>query len=194
MRAAVADWGFEPSLVWEPVPASEITALPEEQISRWWPRRALSPLKDIERREDLLLEEPRPADVAVLPGRNLTSEFLSREAEERKLKSLIEHFFRNPLSWEMHEPTPVTWDTQLATLRFIDLLPDDVALPRVAPDGEGGITLHWETPDHRYHLGGVDGWRLHFVFDAGQAHARYIDDVSFSGDEIPDQILQLLKE
>jgi hypothetical protein len=98
------------------------------------------------------------------------------------------------LSWAIREAAQVTWETQLATLRFIDLLPDDVKLPRVAPDGEGGITLHWETEDYRYHLGGVGDWQLHFVFNAGQAHARYVDDVTFNGDEIPDQILQFLKE
>jgi hypothetical protein len=194
MQVAVADWGFAPSEVWEPAPVSEkAVRVAEERISRWWSRRATSPLVEIERREELTLQEPLPVDVAALPGRNLTMELLEREAEKRKLKSLIEHLFHQPLSWGLDEPTKLTWGTQLATLRLIDLLPDDIALPQVAPDGEGGIALHWEMPDHRHHLGGVDGWRLHFVLDAGQAHARYLDDVQFNGDAIPDVVLQSLE-
>lgn len=194
MTATVADFGFEPSLVGQPAFASEDIGPVEEQIFRWWPRRKPSFVDRVEYRENLALVDPEVADVAVLPGRNLTAALLLRENSLRKIKSLIESFFYEPFSWGTDEPTAITWETQLASSRFIDLLPDDVVLPRVAPDGEGGVTLHWETQDHRHHLGGVDGWRLHFVFDAGQEHARYVDNIKFDGDEIPGQILQSLKE
>jgi hypothetical protein len=193
MTATVADFGFEPSLVGQPAFASEDTVPVEEQVFLLWPRRKPSLVGEVEYRENLTLVNPGTADVAVLPGRNLTADLLLRQNNLKKIKSLIETFFREPFSWGTHEPTEITWETQVASSRFIDLLPDDVALPRVAPDGEGGVTLHWETQDHRHHLGGVDGWRLHFVFDAGQEDARYVDNIKFDGDEIPNQILHSLQ-
>jgi hypothetical protein len=151
-------------------------------------------LVDIERREDLQLDETLAPDVAALPGRVITMNLLLREASRKSLESLIDHFFSQPLSWGIDEPTRMSEDTRLAASRFIELLPDELPLPQIAPDGEGGLALHWERQGHRHILGSVDGWTLHFVLDAGQAHARYFDNVAFSGDRIPELILDILTQ
>jgi hypothetical protein len=127
-----------------------------------------------------------------MPGRNLTMELLSRETNKRMLKSLVERLYHEPLSWGIEEPATVPVDTILAALALIELLSDNVVLPQIAPDGEGGLALRWETLDHRFHLLGVDGWHLHFIFNAGRADARYFDDLRFSGDAIPSEIVALL--
>jgi hypothetical protein len=194
MMTAVADFNFEPSLVGQPALASADTAPVEEEVFAWWQRRKPPLVGEVELRGDITLSDPGYEDVAVLPGRNLTADVLSRQDSIKKMKSLLEILFHQPLLWGMDAFVEITWETQAASSRFIDLLPEDVAIPRVAPDGEGGLSLYWETQDHRHHLGGVDGWTLHFVFDAGQGNARYLDNVLFDGDEIPDQIVQGLRQ
>ena len=191
MGAALADWGFQASLPWEPDLASDPT-LAEERVLQWPPPRTLSLLSDIERREDVQLEEASSADVAALPGRVITIDLLLREATKKCLVSLLDRFLTQPLSWGVDEPTRISEDTRLAASRFIELLPDEVPLPQIAPDGEGGIIMHWAQQGHRHILGGVDGWQLHFVVGAGLPHARYFDSVTFSRERIPEQILDSL--
>jgi hypothetical protein len=191
---AIADPNFQPSPIWQAGLASEdIATFEEPNLARRRPREAVLWM-GIEHRENILLDKLRAFDVAVRPGQSITAAFLAREAQKSKLKSLVEHFCRDYFSWGALETPMVSWETRLAVSRFLELLPEEIACPQIAPDSEGGVTLHWETLDHRHHLGGIDGWRLHFVFCAGQEDARYIDDLKFNDDEIPDEILQLLKE
>jgi hypothetical protein len=170
IAAVLADWGFEASSAWEPVPASDAT-LVEGATFRWssLPNR-FSRRSDIERREDVQIEEASTTDVAALPGRIITTDLLRREANKRHLASLIDYFLHQPLTWGPEETSRISHDTRLAASRFIELLPDEVPLPQIAPDGEGGIVMHWEQQGARHILGDVDGWRLHFVVDAG--HGR----------------------
>jgi hypothetical protein len=193
MEAALAE-GFEPSGAWELVPASDPISSAEQAFPRPSPRRVRWRLFDIERREDIQLDETPAPDVAALPGRVITINVLLREANRKSLESLINQFFSQPLSWGIDEPTRMSEDTRLAALRFIELLPDELPLPQIAPDGEGGLVLHWERQGHRHILGGIDDWKLHFVLDAGQAHARYFDNVAFTGDRIPEPILHILAQ
>jgi hypothetical protein len=193
-EVALADWGFEPSGAWEVVPASDPISPTEQVLRRPSPRRVWWRLVDIERREDLQLDETLAPDVAALPGRVITINLLLREASRKSLESVIDQFFSQPLSWGIDEPTRMSEDTRLAASRFIELLPDELPLPQIAPDGEGGLVLHWERQGHQHILGGVDGWKLHFVLDAGQAHARYFDNITFTGDRIPQLILDVLAQ
>ena len=189
IEAAIADWGFQPSRAWEPIVAAEVEDVAPVEELRWHlPEICSALLEYIERREGIQLEEETRVDVAVMPGSNLTLELLSRETGKRMLRSLVERMYRAPLSWEIEKPAGLVEDTMLAALAFIDLLPDNVSLPRIAPDGEGGLTLRWDTGNDRSHLLGIDSWRLHFVFNAGRHDALYLEDVRFTGQTIPDEI------
>ena len=89
------------------------------------------------------------------------------------------------------EPIRITEASRRAAGRFLSLLPNDCRLPRVSPDGEGGVVLAWDQ-NERALLVSLQGWTLHFVNAPARSAADYLDDVAFGGETIPDGLTGLI--
>ena len=75
---------------------------------------------------------------------------------------------------------------------FFHLLPASRALPKISPDGEGGLMMIWECNGNPL-LVTVDNRRLHAVTSATTPRAQYHDDVPFDDvSEIPQVILDAI--
>lgn len=75
---------------------------------------------------------------------------------------------------------------------FIEALPTYKQLPKVSPDGEGGVTLAWAATDSGRTLITLADWMAYGVAHAGTDQAVYLEDVSFEGAFIPDELLAVI--
>ncbi|MCM3563716.1 hypothetical protein [Hydrogenophaga intermedia] len=74
---------------------------------------------------------------------------------------------------------------------FINALPRGRTLPKLAPDGEGGVVLAWEVPNRGRTLITIADWEAYAVSDAGTKQAQYFDDMPIDG-IIPDSLLSVI--
>lgn len=85
--------------------------------------------------------------------------------------------------------------TRLASEAFVRVLPANKELPKICPDGEGGLMLVWQAPDNDDHtfMLTVHGMTLHGVTCAGTPNAECIDDIPFEPNQgIPQRILDCI--
>jgi hypothetical protein len=153
---------------------------------RSWMRKARAK-KPEELRENLTFDEGMLLAADTLPGEALSPEAVERQRKRRQLIALITRFASDGLSWNADYRTALSPDTALAATAFFLRFGDAFQLPKIAPDGEGGLMLVWEGHGDPI-VGAIDNWRLHLVAGAGTPHAHYIDDVPFDGENIPEQI------
>jgi hypothetical protein len=123
-------------------------------------------------------------DSSVHAGRLLSADLLDREKARGLISTSLKRF-----ATESYEGLRITSETQTAAQGFISAIGETFDLPKVAPDGEGGLMLVWEAASVALV---VDGWRLHLVVDAGTPHARYFDDLPFDGKNLPDEVLKVV--
>jgi len=110
------------------------------------------------------------------------------ERERAAAMALIRHLMVNPISWSDRSPVsidPVSAETALA---FIQRLPSDRALPKIAPDGDGSIALLWDDGPHRA-LIAIDRVMLHLVREPGRPSSFHFSPMRFDGETIPPLIL-----
>lgn len=131
------------------------------------------------------------SDHAVIPGQAISKTLMERERTLRSLTNMISQFADEGFSWPTGEPVRVSPITAEAAYRLLELLPDKIALPKVAPDEDGDLVFAWET-DGRTDLLVVDGWQLHAVANAGTRQAQYYDDIDFGGKVLPVAVIQAL--
>ena len=111
-------------------------------------------------------------DVAVMPGECATPDVIANDSQRRLLASVIRKFERHAtVSSVSHE----------AAIAFVDALPRTAPLPKVAPDGDGGLFLAWTLESGARTLVTIDGWTIHCVSRAGTEKAKYYDDLAFDG-------------
>lgn len=131
----------------------------------------------------------RSSDVAVLPGEAATADAIGREKERDALVELVQKFAVYGLSWNAERAVKISWATTNAAIAFFLALPARAALPRISPDGEGGLLMAWETRDDLV-IAVLDGRCIHLVASATTPRARYHDDLPFDGGQIPTEILE----
>lgn len=122
-----------------------------------------------------------------------TTDFVDVDFERQRgaLIRLLHKFETEGFSWWVGRTSPIDADSIKAAIAFVRCLPNTVELPRVSPDGEGGILFVWATgPDKLVVV--IDGWKLHAVEKATTANAKYHDDLVFAGDELPEALLRAL--
>lgn len=125
---------------------------------------------------------------AVLPGDRASAEALDRANDLALLLSLISRFAVDGLSWEVGQLSKITSMTASTASAFFAALPANKRLPKIAPDGEGGLMAIWEKSPGPLLLT-VDDSRLHAVIAATTKDAEYLDDTSFDLVAIPTRIL-----
>ena len=123
---------------------------------------------------------------AVLPGVALTDEVIARIKEKQNFIALIDMFARK--DFFQNEDAKITDTTAEAAKAFFTLLIKKVSkLPKIVPDGDGGLLSVWEKDETTAMLV-IDGWNLHLVTHAMTPNAIYYDDRRFNEEEIPTEI------
>ncbi len=89
----------------------------------------------------------------------------------------------------MDDGVLVSDETARAAQSFLDALPADRELPKVAPDGEGGLYMAWERIGEATVVIGVIGLLLYAVVGPGTPRSRHIPETAFDGTSIPMEIL-----
>lgn len=126
----------------------------------------------------------RQTSSAVVPGEALTKEVMNRLTQRRKFFDLIEMFSKT--KFYENENSKISETTAEAAKVFFTLL-RSYNLPRIVPDGEGGLLSVWEGDSTVMLL--IDGWTLHLVTNATTPQAQYYDDIRFNEEGIPTEIL-----
>ena len=154
-----------------------------------WRTRRRSRSGDIELRESLELTETESASAAVFPGEAATTDTIGRERARDALVDIVQKFAVYGLSWSAEGAVKISSETANAAAAFFHALPARAALPRISPDGEGGLLMAWETRGDLV-VAVLAGWRIHLVAAATTPRARYLDDLLFDGEQIPRVILE----
>ena len=132
------------------------------------------------------LAKRRSPSSAVMPGEALTKEVMARFKEKQNFIALIDMFTRE--DFYQHVDARISETTAEAAKAFFTLLIKKISkLPKIAPDGDGGLLSVWEN-DGATAMLVIDGWSLHFVTHAMTPNANYFDDVRFNEEEIPAEI------
>lgn len=126
----------------------------------------------------------REFDIGVLPGERATPDVFANDDQRQLLVSVIQKLERHAaVSNASHE----------AAIVLIDALPRTAPLPKVAPDGDGGLLLAWTLASGARTLVTIDGWTIHCVSHAGTEMAEYSDDLAFHG-TIPTEVQEAIAE
>lgn len=111
-------------------------------------------------------------------------EFAKQSQEMSKLLVLIDQFASDGFSCVGERASKISKETaQSARSLFSSVLPAG-RLPKIAPDGEGGLIALWDSTTHPVVLV-IDNWRLHLVKNAATPEAEYFDDLPFDGESVP---------
>ena len=141
--------------------------------------------------ENLEPTENTEREIAVIPGHAVSPALIERERKVRVLKNLIYRFAQDGFPQPTGGAIFIPMDTAEAANHLLDLLPEQLPLPKVGPEEEGGLVMAWEA-NNGTHLLILDGWRYHLVENAGTPHARYIDNREFKYRSLPESLRQVL--
>ena len=134
-------------------------------------------------------EEP---DLAVLPGMPATREAIATEARRGALIELIEQFHEDGFSWTSGEPVRISAAAQEAASELVRLLPSRLPLPKIAPDGEGGLAMVWEQQG-RFLIADVDGAHIHLAKNAGTDRTEYVHEIELIASRLPRELLEAIQ-
>ena len=112
---------------------------------------------------------------------------------KEQLKALITQLELEGLSSFPNDSELVTTQTGRNARQFIDLISDKYELPKVAPDGEGGLVFGWEKDDTASVVVGFTNKAIFAVQAPGTSNSKYFDEVSYCG-TIPSDILDILSK
>jgi hypothetical protein len=126
----------------------------------------------------------RASTTSALPGVAITPEVSENEQHRRTLLSVLSRFAAE---------RSITRTTMHATESFIDALPRGKQLPKVTPDGDGGLLMAWDVPNQARTLATIADWMVYTVVRAGTPQAMYFEDMPFDG-VIADQLLAVIPD
>jgi hypothetical protein len=137
---------------------------------------------------------PDPSDnAAVFPGKLANADTIRYEKKREELITLVKQLSSDPFSWNSNAHCVVDGDTAIAATRFLSRIPTPWKLPRLAPNGEGGLIMIWDH-DASQAIVVVTEWKLHLVSNPGTSAAAYIDDEPFDGETIPTEFISVLSK
>lgn len=132
--------------------------------------------------------QPQPR---ITPPSAASSYDPAAERTRAKLIGVIKHLATTPITWTERDPIPIDKISAETAIGFIYQLPPDRAFPKVAPDGEGGIMLVWDSRLQK-ELITVDRTTLLLVDNPGQPNSHHFRPLRFDGERIPPIILEHL--
>lgn len=116
---------------------------------------------------------------------------VKRLVSKNKLISLLGVFHEHGYSAVAHRNVKISKQSLEASAAFLQLLPETTPMPHVLPDGEDGVILAWDGKDKKTFVT-IENWVVHCVQDQVGVERRYIDNVDFRPNKIPDQVLSAL--
>ncbi len=105
------------------------------------------------------------------------------------LKELITALTKEPFSWSPDDGELVRLESSRTAQGFLEVLPTDRELPRVAPDGDGGLYMAWENPGQPTVVVGIVDNEVYGVVAPGTPESRHIPEEEFDGENVPPEIL-----
>ena len=106
------------------------------------------------------------------------------------LMDFFQHLSVRESQWSDDQPEKITSETSLAEISFLNQLPQEIELPKIAPDGEGNLVLVWGTGNSSILLT-IEDSQIHMVRGATTPQAEYYDSLPFSGN-IPEKSIWAL--
>ncbi|HRW59025.1 MAG TPA: hypothetical protein P5340_00095 [Defluviicoccus sp.] len=169
--------------------ATAESATLENLRSGYTPLKWGSPREDAKKREGLgHIFDDQDASSKQYAGVNVLT--LEHERTRRRLIQLIKRFEDEGVSFGCGEEVKCDAGSAEAASAFLRALPPEYGLPKIAPDGEGGVILAWEGA-HRELVMSVCDWILYPVINPS-SEAEHLSNVNFDGERIPDKILSYL--
>jgi hypothetical protein len=132
-----------------------------------------------------------PADPTALPGEVISPALFRFERQSEALVHLAGRFLTEGFTSSSSGTPTITSDTAKAFRALLSHLPAGSSLPRIAPDGEGGLLLHWDNASQEV-LAVLDNWTLHIVEAPTTLHARYHDPIAVEEGAPPKDLLKAI--
>ncbi|GJI89401.1 hypothetical protein [Duganella hordei] len=132
--------------------------------------------------------------LAVVPGQIASASAILDYQLREKLGELI-HQLALPVTSVngAQESGAISGATAASAIAFFKALPNSKLLPKVAPEGEGGLTAIWQTGNAPLILV-IEDWRFHMVKSATTAAAEYFDGLLFDGEKIPQEVIEAIPQ
>jgi hypothetical protein len=131
------------------------------------------------------------AEIVGNPGAALTPETMRRQADAAALIHLIGYLAQDGISWSADDAVKISTGTAKSALMFFQHLPTTSVLPKISPDGEGGLMAVWEK-DGGPTLVIIDNFNIHLATGATTPEAQYFPEFVFDGEQIPDVVLKAI--
>jgi hypothetical protein len=119
--------------------------------------------------------------------RTKSAEQIAYETRKARLIAAVEAMKRSAPNWSGSASTVNNLSAQSAE-KFLNCLPGNAVLPRVAPDGEGDVMFVWDGPQSCVVT--VEKRALHLACRLGTPQMMQLDARRFLGVQIPAAILE----
>jgi len=126
---------------------------------------------------------------ATISEKTKSPEQIAFEKGKERLIGAVNRMRSSSPNWRGAQ-TRVSEESAQSAKKFLDCLPGNAILPRVAPDGEGDIMFVWDAPGHPNCVVTVEKHSLHLASGLGTPEAMHVDDKRFLGVQIPRSILK----
>src|SRR6202163_1756177 len=87
------------------------------------------------------VQPDKSPNAAVFPGKLANSDTIRYEKKREELIPLIKQLSSEPFSWNSNAHGVVDGDTAAAATQFLSRIPSPWKLPRLAPNGDGGLIM-----------------------------------------------------
>jgi hypothetical protein len=129
------------------------------------------------------------AMTAEIGEKTKSPEQVAFEKRKARLISAVSAMREASPNWQGTQ-TRVNESSAQSAKKFLECLPGNAILPRLAPDGEGDIMFVWETPGQRNCVVTVEKRSLHVACGIGTPEVEQVDAQRFLGVRIPRSILK----
>lgn len=143
---------------------------------------------DIAKREAIDLIATESIDASVLPGTLATEAVFAESKQRDELTKLVHVLHVQGYSNQAGRSLKISTSTMKSALSLISSLPYGTRLPKMSPDGEGGLIFVWDDPN-RTLLVVLDDSMIHLVSQPGTQHAQYQEDIYFDQERLPPELL-----
>jgi hypothetical protein len=115
---------------------------------------------------------------------------MRHKEEQDKLINLLHHFASQGLSWSVDYDATISPLTASTAELFLRGVPARKVLPKISPDGDGGLMMAWEGIGDPL-IVTIDDLRISAVVAAATPRAEYLDRIPYvDGATLPAEILK----
>ncbi len=140
----------------------------------------------------ILLVDKDPGHTSLLGYEEEGIWIVNYERIRQRLDKLIARLTVEALSWGPEDVELVTTETARTARSLLKILPSDRELPRIAPDGEGGLYMAWEELGEQTVIVGISEDELYAVVGPGTPKSRHVQETKFDQNVIPPEILNVI--